>query len=76
MTREDKILGTFLTNAILKEKYDIDVEKYKTIDMALMADEPIVKAIAMIVHGLLDSSSNLSSKSIYQQVTGYLNKAV
>lgn len=72
MAREDKILQTFLSDPIIKEKYGVETEEYLTIEQALESNEPIVCAIAMIIEGL-DKDSGMNDRTLYQRVTNHLN---
>jgi len=72
MKRSDKIFRTFLQDEIIKEKYEINLEEYPTVNKALESENPIVKAIALIITGL--ESDNMADKDIHTQVVNYLNR--
>lgn len=73
MAREDKILKVFLSDPLLKEKYEVDSEEFTNVEIASHSKVPIVRAIAMIISGL-NPDNEMNEKAIYQQVISYLNK--
>jgi len=76
MARKDKILRSFLTHELLKNKYGLKQEELpKTVREALNSDIPIVKAIALIVEGL-DGTTTITDSALRNQVTQFLNEAL
>jgi len=76
MARKDKILRSFLTHELLKNKYELKQEELpKTVREALNSDIPIVKAIALIVEGL-DGTTTITDSALRNQVTQFLNEAL
>ena len=76
MARKDDILKSFLTHELLESKYEIDKTSLPTtVREALSSNEPIVKAIALIVDGL-DGTSPVTDSVLRNQVTQFLNEAI
>lgn len=76
MARKDDILKSFLTHAILENKYELKQgEMPKTIREALDSDIAIVKAIALVVDAL-DGTSTVTDSVLRNQVTQFLNEAL
>jgi hypothetical protein len=73
MARADKILKTFLSDSIIKDKYNVDSEDYPTLTHALNSDVPIVKAIAIIIQDV-SSEIEMNDKQLYQKVISFLNR--
>ena len=76
MARKDEILKNFLNNEILKSKYEVEKSKIpSTVREALFSDEPIIKAIALIVDGL-ENSIPITDNALRNQVIQFLNEAI
>lgn len=76
MARKDDILKSFLTHELLENKYELEKEKMpSTVREALNSDNPIIKAIALIVEGL-DGTSIVTDSVLRNQVTQFLNEAL
>ncbi len=76
MARKDNILRSFLTHDLLESKYEFDkTDLPSTIGEALYSDEPIIRAIALIVEGL-DGTSPVTDSVLRNQVTQFLNEAL
>ena len=76
MARKDDILKSFLTHELLESKYELKkTDLPSTIREALHSDEPIIKAIALIIEGL-DSTSPVTDSVLRNQVTQFLNEAL
>jgi hypothetical protein len=73
MARKDDILKSFVSHSIIKEKYGI-TNAPETIREALVSDEPIIKAIAVIIDNTATASPQ-SEMALYRTVTTYLNSA-
>jgi len=75
MARKDDILKSFLAHRMLKEKYEISVDDMpKTIREATNSNIPIIKAIALIVDNL-ENSTPISDPQLRILVTQYLNES-
>lgn len=75
MARKDEILQSFLEHEILIEKYNIDPKSLpQTVRGALTSDEPIIKAIALIVESL-EAASPTTDATLRNIVTQFLNDA-
>lgn len=76
MARKDDILRSFLNHELLENKYELKREELpKTVREALNSDNPIVKAIALVVEGL-DGTSPVTDSVLRNQVTQFLNEAL
>jgi hypothetical protein len=76
MARKDDILQSFLTHEILESKYNLNKEQMPlTVRDALYSEDPIIKAIALIVEGL-DGTSKITDSVLRNQVTQFLNEAL
>lgn len=76
MARKDEILKSFLAHELLVNKYELKKEELpKTVRDALVSNQPIVKAIALIVEGL-DGTSPVTDSVLRNQVTQFLNEAL
>ncbi|MCB1115689.1 MAG: hypothetical protein KDK71_04390 [Chlamydiia bacterium] len=76
MARKDDILKSFLSHELLENKYELKKEELpKTVREALISDNPIVKAIALIVESL-DGTSPVTDSALRNQVTQFLNEAL
>lgn len=76
MARKDEILKSFLAHKLLENKYELKKEELpKTVRDALNSNQPIVKAIALIVEGL-DGTSLVTDAVLRNQVTQFLNEAL
>lgn len=75
MARKDEILRSFLEHELIRDKYNIDTTNLpETIRGALSSDEPIIKAIALIVENL-EATSPTTDATLRNIVTQYLNDA-
>ena len=75
MSRKDEILTSFLEHKVITEKYNIDPGSLpQTVRSALNSDEPIIKAIALIVENL-EAASPATDATLRNIVTQYLNEA-
>lgn len=76
MARKDTILKSFLTHELLDSSYELDKSNLpSTVREALFSDEPIIKAIALIVEGL-DGTSPVTDTVLRNQVTQFLNETL
>lgn len=76
MARKDDILKSFLTHELLVNKYELKKEELpSTVIEALNSDIPIVKAIALIVHGL-EKSPTATDNELRNSVLQFLNTAI
>lgn len=76
MARKDVILKSFLSHQLLESKYNLNKEDLpKTVREALNSEEPIVKAIGLIVNGL-DGSSPVTDSILRNQVNQFLNEVL
>ena len=76
MARKDKILISFLEHKEIESKYKINRSDLpSTIREALNSDEPIIKAIALIVDAL-EGASSVTDSALRKQVTQFLNEAL
>lgn len=76
MAKKDDILKSFLTHELLESKYSLKKEELpKSVREALNSEEPIIKAIALIVEGL-DGTSPVTDSVLRNQVTQFLNEAL
>jgi hypothetical protein len=74
MARKDEILKSFISHPLIKEKYSREATLPATIREALVSEEPIIKAIALIIENT-ETSSPQSDLALYRTVTQYLNTA-
>ena len=74
MARKDDILKSFVSHSMIKDKYNITTAIPETIREALTSDEPIIKAIALIIENT-ETTSPQSDMALYRTVTAYLNTA-
>jgi hypothetical protein len=74
MARKDEILKSFISHPLIKEKYSIEATLPVTIREALASEEPIIKAIALIIENT-ETSSPQSDLALYRTVTQFLNTA-
>jgi hypothetical protein len=75
MARKDEILETFLEHEIITGKYNIAPNSLpQTVRSALSSDEPIIKAIALIVENL-EAASPATDATLRNIVTQYLNES-
>lgn len=76
MARKDDILRSLLNHELLENKYELKREELpKTVREALNSDNPIVKAIALVVESL-DGTSPVTDSVLRNQVTQFLNEAL
>lgn len=76
MARKDDIFKSFLSHELLETKYKLKPHDLpNTVREALNSEEPIVKALAIIVEGL-DGPAPVTDSVLRNQVTQYLNEAL
>lgn len=76
MAKKDDILKNFLTHELFESKYELtQADLPSSIREALKSDEPIIKAIALIIEGL-DGTSTVTDSVLRNQVTQFLNEAL
>ena len=76
MARKDNILKSFLEHEFIHLKYELKKEELpSTVREALVSDEPIIKAIGLIIEGL-DGLKPVTDSVLRNQVTQYLNEAI
>jgi hypothetical protein len=76
MARKDEIFSSFLKHEIISKKYDLKKSDLPTtVSEALNSDNPIVKAIALIVDGL-EASTPTTDAALRNTVLQYLNEAI
>ncbi|MBS1775347.1 MAG: hypothetical protein JSS64_03600 [Bacteroidetes bacterium] len=76
MARKDDIFKSFLNHELLTTKYELqDSDIPATVREALNSQNPIIKAIALIVEGL-DGTTPVTDKVLRDQVTQFLNEAI
>lgn len=74
MARKDVILNSFFNHEILKEKYELEKSDIpSTVREALNSDNPIVKAIALIVEGL-ENPIPITDAALNTQIRQYLQE--
>ena len=74
MARKEEIFKNFLSHQLLESNYELKKEDLpKTVREALNSEEPIIKAIGLIVEGL-DGSSRVTDKVLRDQITQFLNE--
>lgn len=75
MARKDDILQSFLSHNLIKDKYGInDKDLPQSVREALNSEEPIIKAIALIVENL-ETSNSVTDNALRNIITQYLNDA-
>ena len=74
MTNEDKMLKLVLSDKHLSELYKYNPEEYDNIEDALIADNPIIVAVAKIIRGINGKSDKSNFKENYNEVFNYLNQ--
>ncbi|HEY9084046.1 MAG TPA: hypothetical protein VIN73_11980 [Vicingaceae bacterium] len=76
MARKDDILKSFLTHELLESKYELKEEELpNTVREALISDNPIVKAIALIVEGL-EKNPPSTDNELRNSILQFLNTAI
>jgi len=76
MSRKDEILKSFLNHELLETKYELKkTDLPSTVREALNSDNPIIKAIALIVEGL-NGNIPVTDSVLRNQVTQFLNEAL
>lgn len=76
MARKDNILKSFLEHEFIHLKYELNKEELpSTVREALNSDEPIIKAIGLIIEGL-DGLKPVTDSVLRTQITQYLNEAI
>ena len=76
MARKDDILKSFLKHELLETEYELNKEDFpSTVREALESDNPIIKAIGLIIEGL-DGTSPVTDSVLRNQVTQFLNEAL
>lgn len=73
MLQKDKILNSFLTHEILKEKYGYEY-KETIVSSSLKSKHKIVKAIALIVEKI--EVDDLSENELRKQILRFLNETI
>ena len=73
MLQSDKILNSFLSHNLLKEKYNYD-HKETTVSSALRSEIKIVKTIALIVENI--EVKDLSENELRKVVLRFLNESI
>ena len=73
MRQKDKILNSFLTHKLLKEKYKYN-HKETTVSAGLKSEHKIIKAIALIVEKI--EEDNLSENELRKQILRFLNETI
>lgn len=75
MARKDEIFKTFLQHEILQEKYELSAKELpNTIREGLTSDSPIIKAIAVIVDNL-ENTTPTTDKVLHNTITQLLNSS-
>ena len=76
MARKDDILKNFLTHELILNKYQLKPEELpSTVRDALNSDNPIVKAVSLIVEGL-EKSPTATDNELRTSVLQFLNTAI
>jgi hypothetical protein len=73
MLQKDKILNSFLTHQLLKEKYGYEY-KETTVSSSLKSKHKIVKSIALIVEKC--EVNKLSENELRKQILRFLNESI
>ena len=73
MRQKDKILNSFLTHKLLKEKYKYNY-KETTVSVGLKSEHKIIRAIALIVEKI--EEDNLSENELRKQILRFLNETI
>ena len=73
MSNEDKMLQLVLSDNNLYSLYEYNPDDYPTIEYALKADNPVVVAVAKIIHGVNSKLDKGIHKEVYVEVFNYLN---
>lgn len=71
MTNNDRMLRTILSDESLIKYGQYNPDDYSNLEKALCADNPIVVAVAKIIHGLRNGTTE---KEIYNELNNYLSK--
>ncbi|MGI6231621.1 MAG: hypothetical protein ACOYJF_02075 [Prevotella sp.] len=66
-TNYDRLLASVIENAQLVKLGNYNPSDYESLDDALSSDNPVVKAIAMLI-----ISGNKSETQIYNEISNYL----
>jgi len=74
MNNKDKMLQSVLSDNNLSSFYEYNAEDFPTINDALLADNPVVVAVAKIINGIDINSEKSDQKEIYNEVSNYLNR--
>ena len=76
MARKDDILQSFLNHELLTSNYDLkDSDIPSTVREALNSQNPIIKAIALIVEGL-EGTPQVADNKLREQIIQFLNTAI
>lgn len=76
MARKDDILKNFLTHELILNKYQLKPEELpSTVRDALNSDNPIVKAVSLIVDSL-EKSPTATDNELRTSVLQFLNTAI
>ena len=73
MNRQDRMLQLVLSDEKLIKAYDIEPDKYPTLQEALYAEDPIVASIAMIIDSIKDNFDEPDMKALYTKIQHHLN---
>lgn len=75
MARKDDIFISFIKDKLISEKYDLNESDLPhSLKDGLKSEYTIIKAIALIVENT-EGVNPLSDKSLYGQITQFLNEA-
>lgn len=74
MTNKEKMLCMVLDDQALKERYKYEESDYEDLDSALGSENPVVVAVAKIIHELRGTTDNATQKRVYGIVFNYLNE--
>ena len=76
MARKDDILQSFLNHELLTSNYDLkDSDIPSPVREALNSQNPIIKAIALIVEGL-EGTPQVADNKLREQIIQFLNTAI
>lgn len=76
LTKEDKILASFLKHSLLREKYNLStVDVSIDFQDALISEEPVIRTIAYVIQSL-ERIPPKSDKDIYDGISKILNTAI
>lgn len=73
MSNEDKMMQLVLQDSSLSSFYEFNPDEIVSIADALKSENPVVVAVAKIIHGVAGKQDKGIHKEVYAEVFNYLN---